>query len=296
MPTTVLGLTDIIWHHPANRGRRVRALAASVGWQVYKRAIRRPVNIRAFGDMRFRAYPDSTEPGRLLYFGGLPDYHEMWFMRRYLRPGDRVIDGGANAGLYTLLASKLVGPTGHVDAFEGAPATAERLRENVALNAIVQAQVHQVALAGEPGTVDFTVNRAKDSANRIRTDDDSNAMTVQVEAVVLDHAVSGRYAFGKLDVEGAEGAVLSGAHRMLSEHSPPVWQLELVDRFSRRFGWTRAEVVEFLRSCGYMLADYDADTNNLAVGREPGSGRPDVLAVAVDSLDEVLERITSSDQ
>jgi len=50
--------------------------------------------IDAYGDLKFRAYPDSTEPGRLLYFGGLPDYDEMWFMRRYLRPGDSVIDGG----------------------------------------------------------------------------------------------------------------------------------------------------------------------------------------------------------
>ena len=47
----------------------------------------------------------------------------MW---RYLHPGDSVIDGGANAGLYTLFAAKLVGNSGRV----GMPLRQLRLQSN----------------------------------------------------------------------------------------------------------------------------------------------------------------------
>ncbi len=47
--------------------------------------------------------------------------------------GDWVVDIGANIGHYTLLFSKLVGPTGRVIAFEPMPETFELLCANVAL-------------------------------------------------------------------------------------------------------------------------------------------------------------------
>ena len=85
-------LVEIIAGHPANRSRPTRGLGTAVAWQIYKRAIRRPFVLRTYGGLRCRCYPDSTEPGRLLYFNRLPDYHEMLFTRRLLRPGDRYID------------------------------------------------------------------------------------------------------------------------------------------------------------------------------------------------------------
>ena len=54
--------------------------------------------------------------------------------RSLLRPGDTVIDVGANVGWYTLLASSRVGPSGQVVAFEPVPSALAFLRENVAAN------------------------------------------------------------------------------------------------------------------------------------------------------------------
>jgi FkbM family methyltransferase len=294
LPTTVAGLTALIWNHPANRKRRLKALARSVAWQAYKHTVGRPLTIDAYGDLKFRAYSDSTEPGRLLCFGGFPEYNEMWFMQRYLRPGDSVIDGGANVGLYTLLAAKLVGKSGRVDAFEAAPTTVQRLRENVTINSLSQVHVHAVALADEAKTVSFTVDRSKDSGNRIRTADDSAATTVEVQAVSLDEALSGEYAFGKLDIEGAEQLALSGAATMLAKHNPPVWQLELVDRFVRRFGSSALDVASLLRAHGYELALYDADTRELRFGGRIVGDRTDVLAIAQDSRERVMNRLSGN--
>src|SRR6202166_2263762 len=46
---------------------------------------------------------------------------EMAFVERFLRPGMIVLDLGAHHGLYSLLASKIVGAEGRVFAFEPSP-------------------------------------------------------------------------------------------------------------------------------------------------------------------------------
>ena len=55
-------------------------------------------------------------------------------MMRMLRPGDFAIDVGANVGFFTLLMSKLVGPTGQVLAFEPGDNNLPKLKHNLALN------------------------------------------------------------------------------------------------------------------------------------------------------------------
>jgi FkbM family methyltransferase len=278
MPTTLPILLRLIWEHPANRNNRCRAVGKAALWQAYKRTIRRPFDLSIYGGLRLRAYPDSNEPGRFIYYGGLPDYDEMTFMRRYLRPGDHFVDGGANVGAYTLLAASLVGPTGRVDAFEPTPLEVRRLRENVALNGLEQVRVHEAALADVPGDAHFTLDRK--SGNRLRRahDDQSEVRTVAV--TTIDAELPGTYAMAKLDLEGAEPLALRGAERHLAAGSPPVFVLELVDRFVRRFGSSALEVADWLQERGYELAKYDANTNSLdLVGRSLAGSRTNVFAV-----------------
>jgi predicted methyltransferase len=59
---------------------------------------------------------------------------EIKFLRHLLQPGQRVIDIGANYGVYTLSMAKLVGPTGCVWAFEPASSTARLLAKSIAAN------------------------------------------------------------------------------------------------------------------------------------------------------------------
>jgi FkbM family methyltransferase len=278
MPTTLPILLRLIWEHPANRDNRLRAVGKAALWQAYKRTIRRPFDLSVYDGLRLRAYPDSTEPGRFIYYGGLPDYDEMTFMRRYLRPGDHFIDGGANVGAYTLLAASLVGPTGRVDAFEPSLLELQRLRENVALNGLEQVRVHEAALADVTGHADFTLRRQ--SGNRLSRAHDDQGEVRTVAVTTIDAELSAAYAMGKLDLEGAEPLALRGAEQHLAAGSPPVFVLELVDRFVRRFGSSALEVAEWLQERGYELATYDANTNSLdLVGRSLAGSRTNVFAV-----------------
>src|SRR5216683_2563800 len=55
-------------------------------------------------------------------------------LKRLLRPGDVFYDIGANAGFFSLLATKLVGPTGRVVSFEPLPENVQSIREQMELN------------------------------------------------------------------------------------------------------------------------------------------------------------------
>lgn len=100
-----------------------------------------------------------------------------------------------------------------------------------------------------------------------------------------------QYAMGKLDVEGAEGLVLAGAERLLRAASPPVWELELVERFVSRFGWSVRQLVHHLAERGFDIATYDADSNRLTFSQDIAGTQTNVLAVAREARDEVLARL-----
>jgi hypothetical protein len=72
-------------------------------------------------------------------------------LERLLRPGDVFVDAGANVGFYTLLASRLVGPTGRVLAIEMMPATADILRQHVAINDCTNVELVEKALSDRAG-------------------------------------------------------------------------------------------------------------------------------------------------
>lgn len=293
MATTARILLHLIWQHPANRDRRLAAIGRAVLWQAYKRTIGRPFDLSIYGGLRLRAYADSHEAGRFIYFGGLPDYDEMTFMRRYLRPGDWFIDGGANVGAYTLLAAALVGPSGRVDAFEPGPVEAGRLRENVERNRLAQVHVHEAALSDAPGQGTFTLDRP--SANRLSRRDDEHGQNKAVPLLTIDSALPMKYAMAKFDLEGAEPLALRGAEEHLAEGIPPVLVLELVDRFVRRFGSSAADVADWLEQRGYVLAEYDAAENRLDVrDRSFAGSRTNVFAVFHEKRAFVEQRLVAA--
>jgi len=269
----------------------MRALARAAGWQLWKRLVGRPITARYFGG-KVRCYSDSSNASLVIYFNGLFDPHEMAFFEHYLRPGDNVIDAGANIGLYSLFFSKLIGPAGKVLAFEPDPICADRFRENIALNECLNVELREVAVSDQSAMVEFSVGEdaagAFASLRRARE-------TRQVPTVRLADEMKGlSFAAGKMDVEGAEPLALAGA--MLERHNPPVWTIELTRRTLHRSNTSLEEVVSTLREKGYELWRYDALSRSLAPweerARKPGHVG-DAIAIAASRMDEVRQRLRS---
>ena len=64
-----------------------------------------------------------------------------------VRPGMRVLNIGANVGLYVVICGKLVGEYGEVHAFEPASLNYQRLLKNVALNGLKNVRSNQCAVS-----------------------------------------------------------------------------------------------------------------------------------------------------
>src|SRR5690242_1152800 len=80
-------------------------------------------------------------------------------MTRVIKPGDTVVDGGANIGYFSLLMAKLVGEAGRVYAFEPGQNNLDKLRRNVALNEATQVKIIAQPLWRESQLVDLYMAR-----------------------------------------------------------------------------------------------------------------------------------------
>ena len=143
---------------------------------------------------------------------------------KLLAPGQIVIDVGANVGYYALTAAMGVGSAGRVVAFEPAPATAERLRENAALNDFSNLTVVQAAVSDVSGTSCFQLAHDSEGSSLYSVGEDAvgsvNARVTTLDTLAVELGLD-RVDLIKIDAEGAEVAVIRGARHLLSRADAP---------------------------------------------------------------------------
>jgi len=214
-----------------------------------------PKTVRFSGRFRMRVNP-LDENGRRYYVNGFqPTERLTRHFIRLVRPGDTVIDVGANLGYYTLAAAKLVGREGEVHAFEASPLTLAWLQQNAALNPFANIHVHGVAVSDRCGETTFhTAPAEKAGYSSLRDLGDETRSVVTVPTVTLDSLLDEipRTRLVKIDVEGAELLVLHGMERLIGRDRPYII-MEIDDAFLRQLGATAAAQCEFLTSRGYEL-------------------------------------------
>jgi FkbM family methyltransferase len=134
-------------------------------------------------------------------------------------------DIGANVGYLSLVMSRAVGPAGHVHAFEPSPHPFRSLESNSRVNPKCTFAAHQFAVAdrvGHQSFSDFDYDLVGRLGDHSAVYSDARVINVQVETV--DHLIAqGRIPppdLAKIDVEGAELAVLAGMDRTLREKRP----------------------------------------------------------------------------
>jgi FkbM family methyltransferase len=205
------------------------------------------------------------------------------FFRRFLRPGMVVFDLGANIGQFTLLAAKRVAPGGAVHAFEPAPSEHAKLRANVALNGFAHVVASAVAVCDQKGEVQLhTAGSGLGIYNSLgKPLWGESGVTVAVPSTTLDDYVREagvhRLDLIKMDVEGAELAVLRGGAAVFSGPEAPVVVCEFSDPAAAGFGHTTRDLRRAFESFGYRIQRHDPAAGRLVP--EPEGERYDYANV-----------------
>jgi FkbM family methyltransferase len=181
-----------------------------------------------------------------------------------LRPGMVVYDVGSHFGYFSLLASELVGPEGHVFAFEPTEGTYRVVSENASRRENITC--NNVAAYSRSGEISFWDQGLDGSSVNFIVNDDSQVdpnhrkrgQMISVPAVRLDDfaAEHGDPDFLKIDAEGAEGPILEGMTELI-QRSHPAISLEVGDGISEKTGNKPCrENVNWLLDLGYAVYDY----------------------------------------
>lgn len=143
----------------------------------------------------------------------------------HLRPGCVFYDVGAHAGILSLVAARLVGTQGAVFAFEADPTNAARIERHVRRNGFEQIHILCCAVWSSAGRLRFERAFAHSSLNQgaVATEQVLNTSNmIDVEAITLDDFALKNASpdLIKVDVEGAEAAVLRGSERIFATKKP----------------------------------------------------------------------------
>lgn len=175
----------------------------------------------------------------------------------FAKPGNVVWDVGANVGLFAFSAAHHAGPEGRVTAFEPDAWLVQLLRRSASIQppSSSPVEVLPVAVAHECDLRTFNLSSRSRATNALSgygaTDAGGVKETQTVPVVSLDWCAKRRPLPDviKIDVEGAELEVLTGARDLLQIRRPV-----LLCEVSRR---NSPEVTALLKDLGYRL--YNAD-------------------------------------
>ena len=199
-----------------------------------------------------------------IYLTGAFERSTVAAYRRLVRPGDVVVDIGANMGAHTLPLALAVGQRGRVLAYEPAAGAFARLVRNIAQNPALARRIHaeqvmlvaDVAAPLEPAVYASWPLAPTASAHPLHLG--VALSTHGARKLTLDHAIAEagaeRVALMKLDVDGHELHVLRGARETL-RRSRPVIVMELAPYTLEERGEDPRNLLDLLDEVGYALFD-----------------------------------------
>ena len=175
-----------------------------------------------FGPLAGKIYRVSDVTGMSPWYSGVERQQQKAFAS-IVQAGDTVFDVGANWGLHTLYFSSLVGKSRRAVAIEPFARAFEELEWHINLNHCSNVTVYRGALSNRCGQGSFVAGNSASTGHlgggEPDVDDRSQVRMLTLDAVVGEQKVR-QLRLVKIDVEGAESAVLNGATKTLIDLRP----------------------------------------------------------------------------
>ena len=162
--------------------------------------------------------------GATVYFN-MMEPEQTAAMAASLKKGHVFFDIGANVGFYTVLGARQVGSSGKVLAFEPVARNLAYLFRHVELNKLRNVMIVSAACSDSVSLAMFTAGENNAMGHLAGDGSADNRVslvpTVSVDSVVQRTGLTPHVM--KIDVEGAELAVLEGARTTLKVHGPAIF-------------------------------------------------------------------------
>jgi FkbM family methyltransferase len=214
-------------------------------------------------------------------------------VRQLIRPGDVVVDAGANIGYLSALLARWVGPSGLVHSIEPIPETFQLLQNTMQKLGLRQVRCHDCGVSDRSGDAVMEVPAYPDGAENFYESHvvtaaqlAENARAIKVRLMTLDEVVGEtlpRVSFMKVDVEGHEESALLGAARLL-EQARPALLVEINHSLDQPTAET-ARLLVRLESLGYRV--YVREGTKV-IRRRPGQRAVDYFFLTSDHLSDRL--------
>ena len=177
--------------------------------------------------------------------------------KKLVGEGMTVIDIGANIGYYTLLAAKLVGEKGRVFAFEPEPRNYALLTTNIEANALKNIIALQNAVSSEAGHIKLYLDKFESGSHSLFKSKRSMTEAITVDSVSLDDFFENKDSYHidivKIDVEGAEIAVLQGMIKILDKNPTLKMFIEFSPANLKKAGFSAQQFWDKLIECDFKF-------------------------------------------
>jgi len=129
------------------------------------------------------------------------------YFRKQIRPGQTIVDIGANIGYFTILAAQLVGEQGKVIGLEANPSVYTYVKDNVQMNWVTpQTELHNLAAYSDKTSINFFVSSTYQGDSSINSNLDVELEEIEVNTITIDELLQSvkKVDLLKIDIEGGE--------------------------------------------------------------------------------------------
>jgi len=182
---------------------------------------------------------------------------ELEIFQLLLTNGSTLIDAGANIGLYSIIGSRLVGPTGKVFSFEPSKSTFNLLLNNIKLNKVKNIIPINNGLGDNIDESIILSHNIEGEAENFILKSQNEMSKLGNELIVLDTLDNfqlknniKKVDFLKIDVEGYESYIFKGAENLLKNNPEIIILFECADHLAKRALANQADVFDFLNNLG----------------------------------------------
>jgi FkbM family methyltransferase len=229
------------------------AFVRSLREQLHPRGVRDVRSVEVADGLRF-SVDLGDRLGCDVFYGYYDERFEASLFAAVLKPGDTMLDVGANFGYYAITCGRAVGPGGTVHAFEPDPDASDLLTANAEVHGLVDTLVvHRLAVSDQDGEIEYHL--AKETAFSGLRPTGRSAMRGKItvpmrslDSIATERGIRQVDAV-KIDVEGHEAAVLRGAADLIHRSPDPLVMLEVSAK-----NLTDATRLELIAALGSLFA------------------------------------------